>query len=115
MRPAVGSASAAAFCQAIGARRRRWIGGLLAAALVLLPLVALAQSSSASYQLPRQSIDAGGARAASASYTLNGTLGQPDAEASMSSASFTVRGGFHLAAAPPPSPDRIFSDGFETP
>lgn len=76
---------------------------------------ALAQSSSASFQIPRQSIEGGAGRATSATYTLNGTIGQPDAGAPMTSATFAVRGGFHRAAPAAPLPDPLFSDGFEAP
>lgn len=89
--------------------------GVLAGACLLLPMTTQAQSSSASYQIPRQSIDGGGGRASSASYTLDGTIGQPDVGATMSSASYTVRGGFHLAAPTAPLPDPLFSNGFESP
>jgi hypothetical protein len=75
--------------------------------------VALAQSSSATYNVPRQSIDGGAQRASSASYSLNGTIGQPDAGPAMSGATFSVRGGFHRAAASGPQPDPIFANGFE--
>lgn len=84
-----------------------------AALAALAPAVTVAQSSSASYQIPRQSIDGGGGRATSTSYTLLGTIGQSDAGPTMTSASYTLRGGFHLAAAAAPLPDPLFSDGFE--
>lgn len=84
-------------------------------ALLLAPALALAQSASASYQVPRQSIDGGAGRATSASYTLNGTIGQPDAGAIKTSASYTLRGGFHRAAPDAPLPDPLFSNGFEAP
>ena len=76
--------------------------------------VALAQSSSATYNVPRQSIDGGAQRASSASYSLNGTIGQSDAGPAMSGATFSVRGGFHRAAAASgPQPDPVFANGFE--
>jgi hypothetical protein len=81
-------------------------------AIAALPLGVHAQSASTTYQVPRQSIDAGAGRASSATYNLNGTIGQPDAGAPMTSPSYQVRGGFHVAA---PLPDRVFGDGFETP
>jgi hypothetical protein len=86
---------------------------LLAAAV--MSSAVLAQSASASYQVPRQSIDGGAGRATSASYTLNGTIGQPDAGTTKTSASYTLRGGFHRAAPAAPLPDPIFSNGFEGP
>lgn len=87
----------------------------VATTAVLLPWAVLAQSGSASYQIPRQSIDGGAGRATSAAYTLHGTIGQSDAGATMTSASYTLRGGFHLAAPAAPLPDPLFSDGFEAP
>ncbi len=83
--------------------------------MIIGSLPAGAQSASASYQIPRQSIDGGAARATSASFTLQGSIGQPDAGAVMSSASFALRGGFHTAAPSGPRPDTIFRDGFEAP
>lgn len=89
---------------------------VVAAAVLLLsaPLLAPAQSASASYRIPRQSIDGGAQRASSASYSLNGTIGQPDAGPAMTSASYSLRGGFHLAASAA-LPDPLFSNGFEAP
>ncbi len=86
---------------------------LLALAGVVAVGGALAQSSSANFSVPRQSIDGGAQRASSASYSLNGTVGQPDAGPAMSGATFSVRGGFHRAAAGGPQPDPIFANGFE--
>jgi hypothetical protein len=90
---------------------------LLGVALALASLsgVALAQSSSASYQIPRQSIDGGAQRSTSATYTLEATIGQPDAGPVMTSGSYELRGGFHRPAATGPLPDPLFSDGFEQP
>jgi hypothetical protein len=104
-----------------GAARRLRTGrlgvalGLLAGAGLLVPLLVLAQSSSASHEIPRQSIDGGAGRASGGGYILHGTIGQPDAGPTMSSASYTLRGGFHRAAPGAPLPDPLFADGFETP
>jgi hypothetical protein len=87
-------------------RRSFWL-------LALLAPVALAQSGSASYSVPRESIDAGAGRATSSAYTVHGTLGQSDAAASASSASFSVRGGFHRAGTSAPPTDAVFANGFE--
>lgn len=84
---------------------------LVALAAMLPSAPALAQSSSASYQLPRQSIDGGNAQMASASYVVDGTIGQPDAAPAVTSAGYEVRGGFHRAAAALPDP--VFANGFE--
>jgi len=74
--------------------------------------VAQGQSNSASYQIPRQTIDAGAGRTSSASYTINGSIGQPDAGPGMSSGSFRLTGGFHRSSAGERG-DRIFADRFQ--
>lgn len=91
------------------------IAGALTIAAALLPAAAFGQSSSASFQVPRQSIDGGAGRATSASYTLEGSIGQPDAGSTMTSASYSLRGGFHRAAPAEALPDPLFSNGFEAP
>ncbi|MBK8069636.1 MAG: hypothetical protein IPK27_19050 [Rhodanobacteraceae bacterium] len=89
---------------------------MVAASIALTAMLgqaqAIAQSSSASYQIPRQSIDGGAARARSAGYTIEGTIGQPDAAPPAASASYELRGGFHRAAAGA-LPDPLFANGFE--
>jgi hypothetical protein len=100
----------------VRASPRRRHGGFAVAAgglLVALATAAVAQSSSATFNVPRQSIDGGAQRASSATYGLNGTLGQPDAGPAVSSATFSVSGGFHRATASGPQPDPIFANGFE--
>lgn len=81
--------------------------------LMTATLAASAQSSSASYEIPRQSIDGGGGRTSSASHTLHGTIGQPEAGAVASSASYSLRGAFHRAGPTPPGVDTLFRNGFE--
>jgi hypothetical protein len=95
-------------------------GGCVVTGLLVLlglgPTLAWPQSSSASYVLPRQSVDGGAARSNSASYALEATLAQPDANAPSSSASYQLTGGFHRGVAPAgPLPDALFEDGFENP
>lgn len=86
---------------------------MCALAIPALPERALAQSASASFEIPRQTIDGGGEPANSTTYSLQGTVGQPDAGAPMTSASYTLRGGFQVAAPAAPRPDQVFADGFE--
>jgi len=82
-------------------------------ALILLTLFGHAWAqSSASYQIPRQSVDAGAGFSSSASYQLRGTVGQPDAGAAVS-ASYAQTGGFHTVANAAPQPDPVFANGFE--
>lgn len=88
----------------------RWPRIALAIVLAAMVGMALAQSSSATFNVPRQSIDGGAQRASSATYMLNGTVGQPDAGPAMSGTSLSVRGGFHRATT---SADLVFANGFE--
>ncbi len=76
-----------------GPRILRHVAGLALLGLLLLPLagVALAQGG---YDLSWWTVDSGGGRSsADGSYTLIGTLGQPDA-GGMSGGNFTLYGGF---------------------
>lgn len=85
-------------------------------ALLAAGLIGTAQvwaQSSASYQIPRQSIDAGGGRSSSASHELVSSIGQPEAAAAMSSASYTLRGGLLKTAESAAPIDPIFANGFE--
>lgn len=68
--------------------------------------------ASASHQITRQSIDAGGGRSTSARFDLVSISGQPDAAAPMSS-SYALRGGLLRAAEVATSDDPIFANGFE--
>lgn len=67
--------------------------------------------TSATFQIPRQTVDGGAATARSASFELTGAIGQPDAGAPANGGDFTVTGGFHRAA----RPDLLLRDGFESP
>lgn len=92
---------------------RRGVGICVLLAVLAFGVVAVrAQSSSASFQVPRQSIDAGAGRASSASYSVQGTVGQPDAAGVATSATYALRGGFQRAVVAPAA-DPIFRNGFE--
>ena len=69
----------------------------------------LAQSS-ASYDIPWQSVDGGAGRNISASYVLISSIGQPDASRAWS-ASYELSGGFQRTSGNPP--DNLFGNGFE--
>ncbi|MFN7552966.1 MAG: hypothetical protein ACK59M_15290 [Pseudomonadota bacterium] len=102
--------------QSIMTRQRASTGRTLAMVMLVAfggAGVVLAQSSSTTYSIPRQSIDGGTQRASSATYSVTGTVGQPDAGPAVSAATFTVRGGFHRASPAAPLPDAMFSNGFE--
>jgi len=62
------------------------------ATLLLLTSLALAHSSN-SYDLSWWTVDGGGGTASGGSYTLTGTMGQPDA-GTLSGGDYTLGGGF---------------------
>ncbi|MFK7759485.1 MAG: GC-type dockerin domain-anchored protein [Phycisphaerales bacterium] len=69
--------------------------GMTTAALALLSLPAMAGPSGGAFSIPWSTIDGGGVlNSSGGSYTLSGTIGQPDAGATMSGGSFSLTGGF---------------------
>jgi hypothetical protein len=79
-------------------------------ALLLAAAAGLAAAQSG-YRVSWWAVDGGGGRLEGASgYALLGTVGQPDAGAPLTSASYTVTGGFlsGAPAAPPEPGHRIF-------
>jgi hypothetical protein len=61
--------------------------------LLALPLTGLVRAESAGFSIGWWTVDGGGGTSTSASFTLNGTAGQPDA-GSLTSANFSLAGGF---------------------
>lgn len=86
---------------------------VLAVVLALWTTNCPAQASSASFRIPRQSIDAGGGRATSASFALQGTAGQPDSGTASNPAFGNLRGGFQPPGAAQTAGDALFDNGFE--
>jgi len=76
---------------------------------ILLPAQA-EPPSGGDFTIRRSPIDGGGRPSAGADFSLEGTIGQPDA-ARMTGAGFTLRGGFRTPRGPS---DRLFSDSFES-
>lgn len=71
----------------------------------------LAQPSGGDFEMTRSTIDCGGGFAGADVYTLDATIGQPDASAQPSvGGEFALAGGFWAAAA---FDELIFQDGFE--
>ena len=79
--------------------------------LLTLAPASAAPSGSASYQLPRQSLDGGAVTARGGDFTLTGAIGQPDASVPAVGGTFTLSGGFHRQT----GADLLFRDGFESP
>jgi hypothetical protein len=83
---------------------------LILGGLSLLSTLALAQPSGGSYTLTKSTIDGGGGLSAGGAYTLNGTVGQPDASLQVHTGGpYQLRGGFWGRLT-----DLIFKDSFET-
>lgn len=80
-----------------------------------LASLALAQSGGG-YDLRWNTQDGGGGRMAGGGYTLNGTIGQPDANpqgAMIGAGSLKVYGGFWIGPGMWTADDAIFRDGFD--
>ena len=59
------------------------------------------------FTIESSTIDAGGGTLSSSTYTLSGTIGQPDAGVTLQSANFTLRGGFWTSG---DTPTRLCAD-----
>lgn len=66
--------------------------------LIAMPMLAYAQTGGG-YDLTWSTIDGGGGTSLSGGYILNGTIGQPDANAPLMGGSYTLVGGFWAGAA----------------
>jgi len=63
---------------------------LIAIALLLLPVISHAQS----YTIDWYKVAGGGGTSTGATYSVSGTIGQPDASGAMSGGNYSVTGGF---------------------
>jgi hypothetical protein len=86
-------------------RIRGWTLTLTVAALLSMASIALAQGGEIT--LSWWTVDNGGGLSQGGDFVLNGTLGQPDAGASMSGGQFSLQGGFwpagSVSSGPPSS------------
>jgi hypothetical protein len=62
--------------------------------LALFAFTILALASNGGYEIAWFTMDAGGGRSAGGDYTLNGTIGQPEAGSPTSGGDYTLTGGF---------------------
>lgn len=60
----------------------------------LMALVAFASIASAQYAVTWYTIDGGGGTSTGATYSISGTIGQPDAGPTMTGSTYAVTGGF---------------------
>jgi hypothetical protein len=74
-------------------------------------------SGGATYAVQRWTIDGGGGRSSGGSYTLSGTIGQPDADPLQPStgAGYAITGGFWPGMEQSVPGTALFADGFEAP
>ncbi len=85
---------------------------LLQVSLRLLPWLCCLQAAAQNYSIDWHKIAGGGGTSTNGPYALSGTIGQPDAGATMSCGSYTLSGGFWslIALQTPGAPDlSIFS------
>lgn len=79
---------------------------------VLITTIALAQSSGGNFEITKSTIDNGGGTSVGGDFSLNGTIGQPDANPQISTGgTFALAGGFWGNAM---IVDTIFKDSFES-
>jgi len=81
---------------------------VLLAAFVLAPAVLAATGGT--HDLSWWTVDGGGGTVASGGYTLNGTIGQPDAGTVLTSGSYALTGGFWAGSVTggPANPSRLY-------
>lgn len=83
--------------------------------LFALSVGSVGAQSGGAFEITRSTVDAGGGASSGGDFDLIGTIAQPDADPAIASGgTFSLRGGFHAAAAPPLGDD-VFKDGFESP
>jgi hypothetical protein len=67
---------------------------LITLLLALFAFTVIALASNGGYEIAWFTIDAGGGRSAGGDYTLNGTVGQPEADSPASGGDYSLTGGF---------------------
>ncbi len=82
----------------------------LSGLLLIVPFTINAQSSGGDFEISKQTVDGGGGTSTGGTFSLTGTIGQPDAQRS-EGGQFVLHGGFW--GGPAEIAERLFSDGFE--
>ncbi len=82
-------------------RRMFVIVGIALVAVLAVTWTALAQTGA--LDVPWFSVDGGGGTSAGGDFTLDGTIGQPDAGGKLTGGAFAVEGGFIPGVAAPPA------------
>ena len=79
--------------------RTKWL--ILLATVLLLALASLALAQAGTPALSWWTVDGGGGVSSDGSYTLSGTIGQPEASQQAGDGYYAVSGGFWGASSPP--------------
>ncbi len=77
--------------------------------LILFTGSALAQN----HTLVRETLDSGGGKQVGPHFTLQGTIGQPDAAPLVAGSHYRLSSGFWTDSVNQPASDAVFEDGFE--
>ncbi len=67
----------------------------------------------AAFEIKKHTINSGGSQMTSASYTMNASIGQVDANTEQVSANYTLNSGFWHNRVTTPQTEVIFTNGFE--
>ncbi len=67
----------------------------------------------AAFEMKKYSINSGGSKMTSASYTMNASIGQVDANSKQDGANYTLYSGFWHPSTTTPQTEIIFTNGFE--
>jgi len=94
----------------VGLLGGRIAGTLVIVLLISMPAIHVLAQSGGPYNLSRFTVSGGGGYSAGGSYTLAGTIGQPDAGNELTGGAYALRGGFWTAttSAPAPPSRRIY-------
>jgi hypothetical protein len=79
---------------------RRFLPAIFALALLILATAVSAQLAGPAYDLSWNTVDGGGGTSTGGTFTLSGTIGQPDASGPLTGGTFSLSGGFWPGAIP---------------
>lgn len=85
-----------------------WIALTSLLVILLLATASVAVARIAGYSLPWWTVDSGGGASSGSGYTLNGTLGQPDAGTVASGGGYTLSGGFWHGGLAAPAQAKVY-------
>ncbi len=86
---------------------------VLRSALIVASCYAAGVALAQNHEIVRQTIDSGGGQVEGTQFSLQGTIGQPDASSAVESGGYQLSGGFWPGSINQDLPDGLFADGFE--